>query len=410
MRKEGIAKRVRSISLLKAARKRKNEDAKNIEHQVECRTSAERIINKQLHAEIEQRKRFEKELELSEVRFRRLFETAQDGILILDFETGQIMEVNPFLMNLLHYTRDDFLGKKLWEIGAFKDIEASKVVLKELQTRGYKRYENLPLETKDGRSIEVEFVSNMYKVGPKRVIQCNIRDTSERIRIERIKEGIARKVYHEIRNPLSIVTMGLSLMLDKESGEINQNQKKVLVVINNAISRLIQMTTELLDLAKLETGKIELKKEPVNVQDLIREIVSFFELVIEGKGLEFRTQLPEKQIIIYSDRDKLFQVLSNLIGNAVKFTEKGYIEIAICEKENFIEFSVLDTGRGISQVDLVKIFGKFEQFGETLKNNDKGIGLGLVIAKDIVELSKGKIWVESELGKGSKFSFSMPRG
>jgi PAS domain S-box-containing protein len=119
-------------------------------------------------------------LEISETRYRRLFETAQDGILILDAETGQITDVNPFLLKILGYSHEDLLGKKLWEIGTFRDIEASKATSLELKSKGYVRYHDLPLETKDGRPIAVEFVSNVYLVNHHKVIQCNIRDTTER--------------------------------------------------------------------------------------------------------------------------------------------------------------------------------------------------------------------------------------
>ncbi len=122
----------------------------------------------------------EEALKSSEMRYRRLFETAQDGILILDAETGQISDVNPFLENMLGYSREDLLGKQLWEIGAFKDIEASKAAFLELQHKGYVRYEDLPLETKDGLPMNVEFVSNVYLVNHHEVIQCNIRDITER--------------------------------------------------------------------------------------------------------------------------------------------------------------------------------------------------------------------------------------
>ncbi len=134
--------------------------------------------------DITTQKHSEEALRISETRYRRLFETARDGILLLDAETGQISDVNPFLVEMLGYPHEDFLGKKLWEIGAFKDIEASKAVFGELQAKGYVRYEDLPLETNDGRPIAVEFVSNVYLVNHHKVIQCNIRDISERKLIE----------------------------------------------------------------------------------------------------------------------------------------------------------------------------------------------------------------------------------
>ena len=142
--------------------------------------------------DITERKQTEEALEVSEVRFRRLFETAQDGILILDADTGHISNVNPFLMDMLGYGHGHFLGKKLWEIGAFKDIDASKSAFSELQTKGYVRYEDLPLQTKDGRLIDVEFVSNVYLVDHKKVIQCNIRDITQRKWAEEESKTILR--------------------------------------------------------------------------------------------------------------------------------------------------------------------------------------------------------------------------
>jgi PAS domain S-box-containing protein len=137
-------------------------------------------------------------LEDSETRYRRLFETAKDGILILDFKTGQIADVNPFLIEMLGYTHSEFVGKKLWEIGPFKDIPASRSAFSELQTKGAIRYEDLPLETKDGRRINVEFVSNVYPVDGTQVVQCNVRDITERVRAEaalKISETHHRSVF-----------------------------------------------------------------------------------------------------------------------------------------------------------------------------------------------------------------------
>ena len=130
--------------------------------------------------DITERKNMEEALKNSETNYRRLFEAAQDGILILDAETGQITDVNPFLLEMLGYSHEELLGKKLWEIGAFRDIEASKATSSELKSKGYVRYNDLPLETKEGRPIAVEFVSNVYLVNHHKVIQCNIRDITER--------------------------------------------------------------------------------------------------------------------------------------------------------------------------------------------------------------------------------------
>jgi PAS domain S-box-containing protein len=119
-------------------------------------------------------------LRVSELRYRRLFETAQDGILILDAESGEIMDVNPFLLDLLDYPFDELRGRRLWEIGQFKDFAANNLAFEKLQQNEYIRYENLPLQRRDGKLMQVEFVSNVYWVGEQRVIQCNIRDITGR--------------------------------------------------------------------------------------------------------------------------------------------------------------------------------------------------------------------------------------
>ena len=123
-------------------------------------------------------------IKTSELRYRRLFEAAQDGILLLDAETGAITDVNPFLIKMLGYTREEFVEKKLWEVGAFQDIEASQEAFEALQKNEYIRYEDLPLRAKDGQLIQVEFVSNVYLVGGEKVIQCNIRDITERVQAQ----------------------------------------------------------------------------------------------------------------------------------------------------------------------------------------------------------------------------------
>jgi len=161
--------------------------------------------------DITERKQTEEALKISETRYRRLFEAAQDGILILDAETGQISDVNPFLVKMLGYSHEDFLGKRLWEIGPFQNMEASKATFLELQSKGYVRYSDLPLETKEGRPIAVEFVSNVYLVNHHKVIQCNIRDITER---KLIAEAL-QKAHNELERRVEERTVELRTALSE---------------------------------------------------------------------------------------------------------------------------------------------------------------------------------------------------
>lgn len=150
------------------------------------------------------------QLEVSELKYRKLFETAQDGILLIDPTTNNIIDANPFLLKLIGYTKDETIGKKLWEIGAFKDVKESKDAFAELKAKNYIRYEDLPLQAKDGHVVEVEFVSNRYPIDDTEMIQCNIRDISNRKMVEKI----AATYLKEIENTNKLLAERQASMID----------------------------------------------------------------------------------------------------------------------------------------------------------------------------------------------------
>jgi len=166
-------------------------------------------------------------LRFSELRYRRLFETAQDGILILNAETGKITDANPFLKKILGYSQEDLLGKELWQIGVFKDIKDSKAAFLELQKNGYIRYKDLPLETKTGHSIDVEFVSNVYMVDQQKVIQCNIRDISDRKKAEDIVTSKTKDLEELTRSQEETKQAMLNVMEDLEDAKTRIEIEKV---------------------------------------------------------------------------------------------------------------------------------------------------------------------------------------
>lgn len=225
-------------------------------------------------------------LEVSELRYRRLFETAQDGILILDGTNGQIIDVNPFLLDLLDYPFDSIIGLQLWEIGLFHDIAANKAAFAKLQTEEYIRYENHPLRTRGGKVVPVEFVSNVYFVGAQRVIQCNIRDISQRSESQttadsrtkalelagKAKDDVIAILSHELRTPLNaisamvdVVDLGQDVVGQIPATEVPPHFNKAAVsLIRRNVQTLVRLINELLDLSHLSKGGVHLTLENVD--------------------------------------------------------------------------------------------------------------------------------------------------
>jgi formate hydrogenlyase transcriptional activator len=211
----------------------------------------------------------EEALKISETRYRRLFETAQDGILILDAETGQISDVNPFLVDMLGYSYTDFLGKKLWEIGPFKNIKASKTSFLELQDKGYVRFEDLPLETKDGRQIAVEFVSNVYLVNQHKVIQCNVRDITER----KLLAEVLQTAHLELEQRVEERTVELRTANEQLRREIEERRQA-----EASLSRA---------LSEIETLKDRLEAENIYLRQEIIMKHRFADILGQSDGLKY---------------------------------------------------------------------------------------------------------------------------
>ena len=189
----------------------------------------------------------------SEIRYRRLFETAKDGVLILDTETGRITDANPFMSELLGYSHDHFLDKELWEIGLFSDKSANEAAVRKLQQNGYIRYEHLPLETNRGLRVEVEVVANAYREDHHSVIQCNIRDITERSRLEKLmqeqavaladlhrrKDEFLAMLGHELRNPLAPITNAVQLLRLQKNKDKRQHQ--ACTIIERQVGQLTRL-------------------------------------------------------------------------------------------------------------------------------------------------------------------------
>ncbi len=352
----------------------------------------------------------------SEIRYRRLFEAAKDGILILDAVTLKIVDSNPFMTSLLTYSREELIGKQLWEIGLFQDQAASQAVYRELQETGYIRYDHLPLESRNGENVEVEFVSNVYAEGHHKVVQCNIRDISQRRHLERQmvehaaaladldhrKDEFLAMLSHELRNPLAPMLSAIQLLQLQKNR--NAAQRKAQVIIERQVGQLTHLVDDLLDVSRTITGRIQLRREPITVSGVVERAVETIRPLIDQHEQELTVSLPAEPIWLYADAARLQQVVTNLLTNAAKYTnDHGHIWLSVDLEGDEAVLRVRDTGLGITPAFLPHIFELFTQSERSCDRSKGGLGIGLALVKRLVEMHDGTIEVSSILGKGSEF-------
>ena len=387
------------------------------------------------------RKLVEEARQASELRYRRLFESAKDGILILDADSGQIIDVNPYLIQMLGFSKEELAGKELWEIGAFKDIVASKAAFAELQERGYIRYDNLPLETREGDVRQVEVVSNSYLVGERRVIQCNIRDITERRLAEedlrqtnqRLEEALAElqtrthelasmtqqlwqasklatmgelaaSVAHELNNPLATISLHTEFLIGPLAAEDPNRQS--LRVIEQQVERMASLVSNLLLFSRRSHQQIS----TVNIIEELQNSLEFINYHLRSHNINVVTDFVDDLPSVQADTQQLRQVFLNLLTNASDaMPEGGTLTIRarheVLEKGSpalVVEFS--DTGKGVQPQDLPKLWEPFF----TTKPEGKGTGLGLPICRRAVEEHGGTIDIESLPGKGTTVRIILP--
>jgi len=371
----------------------------------------------------------ESRLRISELRYRRLFEAARDGILILDAVTLKITDVNPFMTELLGYSHAEFLGKELWEIGLFSDKEASQEAFKELQRTGYLRYEDLPLQDTNGKLRDVEFVSNVYEEDSHQVIQCNIRDITDRKRAEKertlllaaaqsaraeadsangVKDEFLATLSHELRTPLTSI-LGWSHLLTGGRLDKQQTARAIETIARNARAqgRLID---ELLDISRIMTGKLCLDLRAVKLAPLIQAVVDDVRPTADAGSIHLETAFDSDVGAILGDLERLQQVIWNLLTNAIKFTpEGGEVHVRLERNDSHVLITVNDSGQGIATEHLPHVFERFRQVDSSNTRSNSGLGLGLSIVRQLVELHGGTVTAESSgENAGATFRVMLP--
>lgn len=351
-------------------------------------------------------------------KMESMVENMIEGVIMID-EKGEIVVLNSPARQMLGFGLDEnvtseALFEKKKAIGLDKCLEECKEKKSPIT-------KEIVIPSKDNQVLHCE-ISPVKGLRDEVVGMVTVlRDITKEKELNKLKGDFISTVSHELRTPLTVIKESVSLVLDGILGETTEKQKKIMGICLEDIDRLRRIIDTLLDISKIDAGKVQINRELIDLVALVKGISSEFMSQAKRKGLEIRENLPLAPVEVYADRDRIVQVFTNLVGNALKFTpperkehqtgqvKKGYIEISVIDKEEDVECSVSDTGKGISKEDLPKVFGRFQQFDRVAGPGEKGTGLGLAISKSIVELHGGIIGVESKLNEGTKFTFALPK-
>ncbi len=370
-------------------------------------------------------------LSASELRYRRLFEAAQDGILVLDPISGQVIDVNPCLMSLLGFSYEELIGKQLFEIGVFKDEHFGRDAFQELRMSGYIRFDVLPLETKDGRRLQVEFVANIYQEGDQTVIQCNLRDISARkqaegalqdatqelsrhaaelenlvsLRTAELKlsntqlETFVYSIAHDLRAPLRTMQGFSEILVQEHAKNLDEQGREFANYINAAAQTMDRLLTDLLAFSQISQQKLELT--PVDLEAVVISAVSGCDAQIQQTNAIVECNPPWPQVRGHATT--LRQVLLNLISNALKFVSGKTAQVKVYAEPRpggLVRIWVEDNGIGIPTEFQEKIFHVFQRLHTV---EFAGTGIGLAIVQKGMERMGGSVGLISVPGEGSRF-------
>jgi len=353
-----------------------------------------------------ERKRMEEMLLNAAQEWRTTFDGISDVLCLIDSEQ-KIIRCNKAMTHFLHKSFTDIIGRSCCEL-----VHGTS-----------ESFDGCPFErmrkTHNSEAVVLQRSGQWFKISVDPLLDENgnlvggvhiISDITKEKEIDKMKSELISNVSHELRTPLSTIQEGISLVFDGTLGPIQEDQKDMLARVKNNIDRLARLINDLLDMSKLETGRLELHKSSVNISALSVEVLSSFHNQLKNKKIKLKNLIKKDIANLYIDPDRISQVMTNLIGNSIKFTPaNGCITLEVKDAEREVKISVSDTGIGIARENIAGLFDRFSQFDRVYGPGERGTGLGLPISKEIVEMHGGRIWVESEVGKGSTLTFSLPR-
>jgi PAS domain S-box-containing protein len=366
------------------------------------------LENAQLYDEVNKEKAY----------IENLVDNAGDAIISTDIE-DRILTWNHGAEVIFGYSKEETVGQSLaillpsqlaGELDEIRDKVQRTGIIRNLEVRRRRR---------DGVIIDASLAVSPIKDKNDNVVSFLhlARDITEKKRYEQrlkeldqMKSAFVSNVSHELRTPLTAIKASADNMLDGLLGDLNEKQVGYLTRIKSNTDRLARLINDLLDLSTIEAGKINLRLMNLPLVALVREAAESLRPVATEKLIRLKVVSADSRVIAWADRDKVIQVLMNLIGNALKFTPpRGKVTVAVTKNVTaWVQISVTDSGPGVPMEEVSKVFGRFYQIDQAGKQKTQGTGLGLAISKALVELHGGKIWLESEAGRGSTFCFTLP--
>ena len=349
----------------------------------------------------------------------------QIGVLVMD-AGKKLLYANPFFEKTFSVEGKPE-GKNL--SGVIKDKAVIEVIEKMLSSKG-KQPQEITIQGKGSQILEARLVpflisesipphpmgTDLKSVPNKggrgdlqKVLIGFFHDVTEEKRVEAIKRDFVANVSHELRTPLSSIKGYAETLLDGAMSD-KATLKNFLTIIDRHANRMTALIEDLLTLSMLESHQMPMSFESLDIKGLINSIIQGFEKQAKDKDIEIVMDIGKEIPKIPADKDRLEQVIVNLVDNAIKYTNKGTVTVSSREVDNMIQIDVEDTGIGIPEKDIPRIFERFYRVDKGRSRELGGTGLGLAIVKHIIQGHNGKIWVKSELGKGSSFSFSLPLG
>ena len=336
-------------------------------------------------------------------------ELTSDMIQVFKAE-GAILEVNRAWCKNLEYSDKDLPQLTVFNLIHPRNKKESGEIFLAVLRDGKPRKYQATLIGKSGTEVDVEGTISRLLHGSKPCALSGVfHDVTRHKLYEQLKDEFISTVSHELRTPLTVVREGVSQIRDGLFGAVPDDRKALLDMVLQNSDRLSRIIEELLDVSKLEAGKVRIHRKLCDIAAVAHEVVANFGVIVKQKKLELLTDFLPDQIKIYIDSDKIAQVLTNLINNSLKFTESGHIKVHLRAMDGFVESKVSDTGKGISGEDLPKAFQRFTQFAREIGPGDKGTGLGLSICKKMIELHHGRVKIESIPAKGTTVTFLLPQ-